>query len=96
MGKGTGSINHTLAYNDIPEKWDDIVNQADQIGSNQTKSEFPAGWAQVSGTPFKMYKSTMYEAGIRTPLIVHYPKGIKAKGEISNQYVHAIDITNGL
>lgn len=93
MGKGTGSINHTLAYNDIPEKWDDIVNQADQIGSNQTKSEFPAGWAQVSGTPFKMYKSTMYEAGIRTPLIVHYPKGIKAKGEIRNQYVHAIDIT---
>ena len=28
MGKGTGSINHTLAYNDIPEKWDDIVNHS--------------------------------------------------------------------
>ncbi|MFJ7729206.1 arylsulfatase [Neobacillus sp. NPDC097160] len=93
MGKNTGSINHTLAYNDIPENLGDIVNKIEDFGSDKTKIEFPAGWAQVSNTPFKLYKSTMFEAGTRTPLIIYYPKAIKAKGEIRNQYVHVSDIT---
>lgn len=93
MGKSTGSINHTLAYNDIAEDIKDIVTNKELIGSDETKSEFPQGWAQVSNTPFKMYKSTMYEAGIRTPLVVYYPKAIKTPGEIRHQFVHVIDIT---
>lgn len=93
MGKTTGSINHTLAYNDLAESLDDVVRNIDNFGSNKTKVEFPTGWAQVSNTPFKLYKSTMYEAGTRTPLIVYYPKGIKDKGAIRSQYVHAVDIT---
>lgn len=93
MGKATGSINHTLAYNDLPETVEDVVNKIDEIGSQSTKAEFPAGWAQVSNTPYKLYKSTMYEAGTKTPLIVYYPKAIKEKGAIRNQYVHVSDIT---
>lgn len=93
MGKATGSINHTLAYNDIAEPFSTIYKNKDLIGTDQTKSEFPQGWAQVSNTPFKLYKSTMYEAGIRTPLIISYPKGIQAKGEVRDQYVHVSDIT---
>jgi arylsulfatase len=93
MGKGTGSINHTLAYNDLPESIDDIVENIDKFGSEQTKVEFPAGWAQVSNTPFKLYKSTMYEAGVKTPMIVYYPNAIKEKGGVRDQYVHVSDIT---
>ncbi|MDN7247058.1 arylsulfatase [Planococcus shenhongbingii] len=93
MGKATGSINHTLAYNDIPESLTDIVDRVDDIGSDKTKSEFPAGWAQVSGTPFKLYKSTMYGAGVKSPLIISYPKGLKDKGAVRNQFAHAIDVT---
>jgi arylsulfatase A-like enzyme len=93
MGKATGSINHTLAYNDLPETINDIVENIDNFGTDKTKVEFPAGWAQVSNTPFKLYKSTMYEAGTKTPMIVYYPKAIKEKGAIRNQYVHVSDIT---
>ncbi len=93
MGKTTGSINHTLPYNDVPEKIDEIVKHIDDIGSDRVGAEFPTGWAQVSNTPFKFYKATTYEAGIHTPLIVYYPKVIKDKGAIRNQYVHVSDIT---
>lgn len=93
MGKATGSINHTMAYNDMPETLDYVAENIDNFGTDKAKVEFPAGWAQVSNTPFKLYKSTMYEAGIRTPLIVYYPKAIKDKGAIRNQYVHVSDIT---
>ncbi|KKK39251.1 arylsulfatase [Mesobacillus campisalis] len=95
MGKDTGSINHTLAYNDIKESLDDIAKNTKYIGSDKTKAEFPQGWAQVSGTPYRLYKSTMYNAGIKSPLIVYYPKGMKeeARGEVRSQFVHAIDVT---
>ncbi len=93
MGKNTGSINHTLPYNNIPEKLEDIVKNIDNIGTDKVGAEFPTGWAEVSNTPFKFYKATAYEGGIHTPLIVYYPKGIKDKGAIRNQYVDVSDIT---
>lgn len=49
-------------------------------------------WANVSNTPFRLYKSFVHEGGIKTPLIVHWPAGIKAKGTISNEVGHLIDI----
>ena len=49
-------------------------------------------WANVSNTPFRQYKSQNHEGGIATPLIVHWPKGIKAKNELRDQAGHLIDI----
>ena len=49
-------------------------------------------WANVSNTPFKMYKHWIHEGGIASPLIVYWPKGIKQKGAIRNQDAHLIDI----
>lgn len=93
LGGQNGSINHTLTYNMVNQTFETISQNKDKIGSDATKAEFPAGWAQVSNTPFRFYKSTMYEAGIRTPLIIHYPAVIKDKGEVRNQYVHVADIS---
>ncbi len=93
MGKNTGSINHTLPYNNIPEKFEDIYKNIDNIGTDKAGAEFPTGWAEVSNTPFRFYKATTYEGGIHTPLIVYYPKVIKDKGAIRNQYVDVADIT---
>ncbi|ULT58638.1 arylsulfatase [Neobacillus drentensis] len=93
MGKNTGSINHTLPYNDVPEKLADVVKHIDDIGSDRAGAEFPTGWAQVSNTPFKFYKATTFEAGVHTPLIIYYPKKIKDKGGIRKQYLHVSDIT---
>lgn len=49
-------------------------------------------WGKVSNTPFREYKHYVHEGGIATPLIVHWPAGIKSKGEIRGQVGNVIDI----
>lgn len=49
-------------------------------------------WANVSNTPYRLYKHWTHEGGIATPLIVHWPKGIKVKGQLSRQPGHLVDI----
>ena len=49
-------------------------------------------WASLENTPFRYYKHYNHEGGISTPLIVHWPAGIKAKGELRTQPGHLIDI----
>ena len=49
-------------------------------------------WANVSNTPFRLYKHWTHEGGIASPLIIHWPKGITTKGTLNNQSTHLIDI----
>lgn len=49
------------------------------------------GWSTVGNTPFRLHKSWVHEGGIATPLIVHWPKGITAKGELRHTPGHVID-----
>ena len=49
-------------------------------------------WANVSNTPFRYYKHFVHEGGISTPLIVHWPNGIRRHGELERQPGHLIDI----
>jgi arylsulfatase len=61
-------------------------------GPGDTYLAYGRGWANVSNTPFREYKHWVHEGGISTPLIVHWPNGISAKGELRNQPGHLIDI----
>jgi arylsulfatase A-like enzyme len=49
-------------------------------------------WANVSDTPFRLYKHYIHEGGISTPLIAHWPKGIRRDGAIEAQPGQVIDI----
>lgn len=49
-------------------------------------------WANASNTPFRMFKHWSNEGGIATPLIVHWPAGIKARGEFRDQPSQLVDI----
>ena len=49
------------------------------------------GWSTVGNTPFRRHKIWVHEGGISTPLIVHWPKGIAAHGELRNDVGHVID-----
>lgn len=49
-------------------------------------------WAFLENTPFRKYKHFNHEGGIASPLIVHWPTGVKAKGELRHQPGHLIDI----
>ena len=55
-------------------------------------SSYGQGWANLSNVPFRLYKRFNHEGGISTPLIVHWPKGVKGKGRITHQPGHLIDI----
>lgn len=50
------------------------------------------GWASASNSPFRRYKVWTYEAGISTPLILHWPRGIAARGEFRHDMGHVIDL----
>ncbi len=61
-------------------------------GQADTFVTYGPPWANVSNTPFRLYKGTSHEGGIATPLIVHWPAGLKRQGEIERQPGHLIDI----
>ncbi|MCM3111893.1 arylsulfatase [Lederbergia lenta] len=61
-------------------------------GPENTYQSYGIAWANVSNTPFKLYKHWVHEGGIATPLIVHWPKGIKAKGAIRHSPAQLTDI----
>jgi arylsulfatase len=61
-------------------------------GPSETYIAYGRGWANVSNTPFRLYKSNNHEGGIATPLIVHWPRGIAARGELRHRPGHLIDI----
>jgi arylsulfatase A-like enzyme len=61
-------------------------------GPANTWTAYGKEWANVSSTPFRLYKHFVHEGGIATPLIVHWPEGIKAKGKLRTQPGHLIDI----
>ncbi len=50
------------------------------------------GWSTTCNTPFRYHKTWTHEGGTATPLIVHWPAGIDARGELRSQAGHVIDI----
>ncbi len=95
-GTLNGTVDQSLFGQSLPEK-ENIgynLNKIGEIGtSNAVNGNYPLGWAQAAETPFKFWKQDANsEGGTRNPLIVYWPKGIKDKGGIRNQYGHVIDI----
>ncbi len=69
-----------------------VQNKEVMPGPAHTYTAYGKNWANVSNTPFKKYKHWVHEGGIATPLIVHWPNGIKEIGGMQNQPSHLIDI----
>jgi arylsulfatase A-like enzyme len=61
-------------------------------GPATTFQSYGGPWGNVSNTPFRMYKHFAHEGGISTPLVAHWPQGIRGKGRITRQLGHEIDI----
>jgi arylsulfatase A-like enzyme len=87
-----GSINEGLFFNNVPETAADGLKMLDELGGPKTFNHYPWGWTFAGNTPFRRWKRETYRGGISDPFIVHWPKGIEAKGEIRTQYAHAIDL----
>jgi arylsulfatase A-like enzyme len=94
-GEGTpsGSVNENKFFNGYPDELSETMKYLDVLGGPDTYEHYPTGWAAAFSTPFKMFKRyANYAGGTCDPLVISWPKGIKAKGEIRNQYHHSVDI----
>ncbi len=92
-GGPNGSVNENKFFNGVPDSIEENMRYLDVLGSELTYNHYPNGWAVGFCTPFKYYKRyANFEGGTADPLMISWPKGIKARGEIRQQYIHAIDI----
>jgi arylsulfatase len=92
-GSPNGSVNENKFFNGYPDELAENMKLLDGLGSTATYNHYPTGWAVAFSTPFQMFKRySQYAGGTCCPLIVHWPKGIKAKGQIRHQYHHSNDI----
>ena len=64
----------------------------DELGGPKTYNHYPNGWAMAFNTPFKMWKRYEFNGGTCDPCIISWPAGTTARGEIRDQYHHAIDL----
>ncbi|WP_020529628.1 arylsulfatase [Flexithrix dorotheae] len=67
------------------------IEDKDKLGSNETYRSYGRAWANVSNTPFRMYKHWVHEGGISSPLIFHYPN-MKKADKLNHEVAHIMDI----
>ncbi|MFI4933362.1 MAG: arylsulfatase [Caulobacterales bacterium] len=92
-GGPLGMVNAMGPFNGKPEPIAQKIARIDDIGGPDTHSNFPWGWAMASNTPLKRYKQNTHGGGIRDPLVIAWPRGIKARGELRHGFRHASDVT---
>ena len=91
-GGPNGSVNEMKFANGVEDTMEANLAQIDELGSWKTYNHYPNGWAMAFNTPFKMWKRYEFNGGTSDPCILSWPAGTKARGEIRDQYHHAIDI----
>ena len=92
-GSPNGSVNENKFFNSFPDSLEDNMKYIDKLGGPDTYEHFPTGWAAAFSAPYKMFKRySEYEGGTADPLVISWPKGIKARGELRHQYHHSTDI----
>ena len=92
-GSPSGSVNENNFFNGYPDDIATNMKMLDKLGSPDTYNHYPTGWAVAFSTPYRMFKRyASYAGGTCDPLVIHWPKGFKARGEVRHQYHHCTDI----
>lgn len=92
-GGFVGMYNEMTYFNGVTEKVEDLIPLIDKWGGPETFPHMAAGWAVAFDSPFSWTKQVASDfGGTRNGAVIHWPKGIKAKGEIRSQFSHVIDI----
>jgi len=92
-GSPNGTVNENYYFNSYPDDIKNNIAQINKLGTVDSYNHYPTGWAMAFSTPYKMFKRySGYSGGTCDPLVISWPKGIKARGELRSQYYHATDI----
>jgi arylsulfatase len=90
-GSSIGSLNEgrfTLGL----DRLEDNLAHIDEWGGFRLYNHYAWGWAWAGNTPFHLWKRYAWLGGTRVPLIVHWPSGISARGEVRSQFCHVVDL----
>jgi arylsulfatase len=92
-GGPEGTYNEMMALSGIVGKADQMMGHIDEWGGPTTFPHFAIGWAWAGDTPFQWTKQVAsHFGGTRNGIVLHWPNGIKAKGEIRSQFTHVVDV----
>jgi len=92
-GQMNGMYQEMTYFNQYPETVPEMLDHYNDWGSPSTYPHFSAGWAVALDAPFAWTKQMASDfGGTRNGMVIHWPDGIQAKGEIRSQFGHVIDI----
>jgi arylsulfatase A-like enzyme len=92
-GGRNGMFNEMTYFNGVEEKVEDMLKLMDKWGGHETYPHMAAGWAVALDTPFQWTKQVASDhGGTKVGMAVHWPRGIKSKGELRTQFHHVIDV----
>ena len=93
-GGPNGSVNEVKFFNGYIDTVEESMKYFDHLGGPETYNHYPIGWAMAFNTPYKLFKRyASHEGGIADTAIISWPNGIKAHGEVRDNYVNVCDIT---
>ena len=94
-GTLNGTYNEMINFNGAAalETPEFLMARLDKLGGPESYNHYAVGWAHSMNTPYQWTKQVAsHWGGTRNGTIVHWPKGIKGKGEIRSQFHHVIDV----
>jgi arylsulfatase A-like enzyme len=98
-GEGTpnGTFNELMSLNGAAalETPEFMAERIDKFGTPEAYNHYAVGWAHAMDTPYQWTKQVAsHWGGTRNGTIVHWPAGIKSKGEVRAQFSHVIDVAS--
>jgi arylsulfatase A-like enzyme len=94
-GTLNGAYNEMANFNGLAalETPEFLMAHLDKLGGPESYNHYAVGWAHAMDTPYQWTKQVAsHWGGTRNGTVVHWPNGIKAKGEIRTQFSHVIDV----
>jgi arylsulfatase len=92
-GGPDGAFNELAGLNGVQQSVADVLPHLDEIGGPMAYNHYNVGWAYSTDCPYQWTKQiASHWGGTRNGMIIHWPAGIKTKGEVRNQWCHVIDI----
>ncbi len=92
-GGRSGMFSEMTYFNGVTETVPDMLKVIDKWGGHETYPHMAAGWAVMFNTPYTWTKQIASDpGGTKVGMAIHWPKGIKSKGQLRTQFHHVIDV----
>ena len=91
-GGPIGSFNEHRFIHDKVDEITRTLEQVDELGGFRAYNHYAWGWAWAGNTPLRLWKRFTWLGGVRTPLIVSWPRRVNGTGEVRSAFSHAVDV----